>query len=541
MYQTKDPNSIRKYYDLYLGYPDKKSISNKIGYLITEYQVLNYNDVQVENVQSVNKPKDRRFFLHATQRIVLFNESGIDINPDEDDDRYLNYPVLLKTNIEVYSDVDIELMDYSPKTVNTQIQESGSQGQSEINTVGKSSSNTVGSSFSDTNSFGTSVSISASPLNSGVSANYEHSSTSTYNSSNTAERNYSNSKNRDLSESSSMSIKDWGAYSHVNPKLRKPTWIFGQEYPWSSINFRKTTGDHNPHCEGQVKLKIPNDILIRLSDDGTLFPPSQLSMFGIDFVMKAFWKITLENDAADEITLHHWIHYFSGSHLIDEDGVVSVYMDNRPYPLTTEKGFPTDITLNLPIMALDVLGSPQRPATIGFTPNKFTVLPKPIEGNLSQNFKIISTTNTLFIEDITNYTGINENGFGFSATPAYLNANLGQQNHDLRVKLFFKVVDSVHNYKLTLKHWIIGNSEVKLTFIINNDENLRIEKVVDSREAEGGEDNLLIIALRNLDYSAIDYHDYLQLGLNSIEILIQHKDNVKDYNSEYRIRAIAIE
>ena len=81
-----------------------------------------------------------------------------------------------------------------------------------------------------------------------------------------------------------------------------------------------------------------------------------------------------------------------------------------------------------------------------------------------------------------------------------------------------------------------------LTILINDDitattPNNKIVKYVDALEAEGGENNLLSIALRNQGYGTVDYHDYLQLGMNKFQITITPMG--KDCG--YQIRAISIE
>jgi len=91
-----------------------------------------------------------------------------------------------------------------------------------------------------------------------------------------------------------------------------------------------------------------------------------------------------------------------------------------------------------------------------------------------------------------------------------------------------------------MKHWKIDATAIMLTMVINGDTNNPVVKYVDALEAEGGENNLLTIALRNQDFASIDYHDYLQLGLNSIQITIQPVDGVYA-GSGYQMRAISIE
>ena len=109
--------------------------------------------------------------------------------------------------------------------------------------------------------------------------------------------------------------------------------------------------------------------------------------------------------------------------------------------------------------------------------------------------------------------------------------------------LSFKISDTVNDYSLNMKHWKTKEIGIILTFIINGDLNNPIVKLVDSLEAEGGESNLLTISLRNTNFGTIDYHDYLQMGLNTVEINIKPMKmsaNLKQHCG-YQIRAISIE
>lgn len=74
-----------------------------------------------------------------------------------------------------------------------------------------------------------------------------------------------------------------------------------------------------------------------------------------------------------------------------------------------------------------------------------------------------------------------------------------------------------------LKHWKGDDSErcsLKFTLLSGLPGVTTIEKVVDSDEAEGGENNLLRIDLRNNQYSSVNYHNYLTYGLNTIKVEI---------------------
>jgi hypothetical protein len=111
----------------------------------------------------------------------------------------------------------------------------------------------------------------------------------------------------------------------------------------------------------------------------------------------------------------------------------------------------------------------------------------------------------------------------------------------LKISAYFKIANSITEYTLHIKHWKLASTDIKLTFVVNRDEDNPIVKYVDAREAEGGEDNLLSISLRDLRYASGDFHDYLQLGLNCIEITIEPACGQLAERDGYAIRAMSIE
>src|ERR1044072_4715004 len=150
MFKKTDPSTFTKYCTL-LIYNGEELVP--IGNIALEYQVTYYDDVQVSDFASINKSQTRKYLLNGTQRISIYNPStSLAVNPSFN--AYTNYPVLLELLMSLDSSVaDFQLLDYSPKTVNSKIQTSGvlavSNGGSNTNTI----SNTVGSSTSQSNSF----------------------------------------------------------------------------------------------------------------------------------------------------------------------------------------------------------------------------------------------------------------------------------------------------------------------------------------------------------------------------------------------------
>jgi hypothetical protein len=140
------------------------------------------------------------------------------------------------------------------------------------------------------------------------------------------------------------------------------------------------------------------------------------------------------------------------------------------------------------------------------------------------------------IQDTTSYPA--GKGSGFTVSQTCLTATWSNsQNFAYKITLYFKVIDSVNDYTLYIKHWITQSTGVTLSIVVNGDTTNTITKGVNALEAEGGENNLLSIELRNLDFASVSYHDYLQLGLNSVTITMEPQAWT---NCGYQIRAVSI-
>lgn len=542
MFKKNDPYTFTKYLSLFQQ-------GTQIGNLSLEYQVTTYDDVQLAGALAVTKAPTRKFLVSCTQRATIWNPSAENVSPGSNLTSFEDYPVMLNAVMSIQTQgLDFQLLDYSPRTVNTKIQSSGTQAATSGTGSSNTSSNTIGSSTAQTNSYGTSVSVGASGIgeafspNMSVTENEEHSSTTTQDQSATRGSESSSSRSNEISGSASMSMKDWGAYALVNPLTKTPAWTFGQEYPWDAVACRTTNGTVNPggsQPSNQVQIIIPTEMVARLWDGVSLYPPSHLSTFGFDFVMKACWLVTIQDNTATLLDINHIMNYFSGSHMV-ENGSVTAYMDRTPAILTVGPNELLDTTLDLALMALAPLGGKARAAVIGFIPNKFIVRPA---APPAPPFEIISSTNDLMIKDTTQYPQPAPSApAGFTSSQTALTATLSADIPTLQMTLYFKVIDLVDDYILFMKHWLNGSAPVTLTLVINGDESTALTKYVDSVEAEGGEKNLLSIALRNQDYASVDYHDYLQLGLNSIQITIAPAEGATAApGCVYQMRAISIE
>jgi hypothetical protein len=88
----------------------------------------------------------------------------------------------------------------------------------------------------------------------------------------------------------------------------------------------------------------------------------------------------------------------------------------------------------------------------------------------------------------------------------------------VKLVITFKVADYTGEYALLLMHWIGPNSDAcKLAWSINGNEGVFH---VDATEGTGGQGNTSSLALRNLDFTSINFHDYLVIGTNVIEVEI---------------------
>ena len=81
-----------------------------------------------------------------------------------------------------------------------------------------------------------------------------------------------------------------------------------------------------------------------------------------------------------------------------------------------------------------------------------------------------------------------------------------------------------------------GSGGCQLSFVFNDNANHTILRTITDKEGEGGTNNLLELNMRNKDFASIDYHDYLQLGLNTVDIAIVPTEP----GAVYTLRAVAI-
>lgn len=469
-----------------------------LGQTVIQYEVRSYVDTR-------NLGRVKSYIVTCTQRLVLPNPSPFGPQA-ETITSFLNYPALLTNQIAISDPNNILqstlLMDYTPRTLNTAV--ATSQNQTTNQDFQVSQQSTTGSAHSQTNSYGASASIGFfGPMPVGdLSGNYQHSSTDE--TSRSLSTGQSVDKGTQLSNSNSMTIKDWGSYSQLDVGDQTPTWVWGQEFPWNVIQFRGVDSNGN--------ILLPGFIQQRLFDGTVIYPPSELSLLGVDFVASASWLVVPNAGIAgpQEIAFNHSVNYGAASHQVTASKLVAKLTTYAPILYTSQ-------TLDLPVLALDpIMTGDSSSAVLGFVANQFDVAPTAAGGP----FAITSVNNTLLVRG----AGFNEvMSTDFTTGP-------------VQMTLYFKTINAAKDVTLWLKNWTSVGVAVQLSIVVNG--NAALTKFVDAPEAGSGGDNVTSIVLRNQDFTSIDYCDYLQMGLNTVVITITPVNAATP--SFYQIMALAV-
>jgi hypothetical protein len=475
-----------------------------LGQTVIQYEVRLYKDTR-------NLTEIKSYIVTCTQRLILPNPAPYSPSPGQAS--FINYPALLLNTIGLSDSNNIiknyQLLNYTPKTLNTSVATTQDNTQSQTNSLSRQYS--TGSTTSQTNSFGVSAGLGffGEAATGDLSVNYEQS--------NTAEKSKSLTTGNavdhgnQVSNSSSLTVKDWGSYASVDKANKTVTWMWGQEYPWNVMLFKSMN-------ENGDAILLPEFVAARLFDGTVLYPPSELSLFGVDFVSHASWLLTpIEGIAGpEEIAFQHTLVYGSASHeLVSVDSVNQVKATLKADP--NEAIIQKSSVLDLPLLALDPLQDlDSNSAVIGFVANQFDVAPD----TKGSPFVISDDDNTLLVRG----SGFNSvMGTDFSKGP-------------VTMTLYFKLTESSPNVSLSLKHWTENSAIVELSIAVND--NAPLTKFVDAPEAGSGGDNVMVIALRNKKFSSLDYCDYLKMGLNIVSITFTPTGDKETTN--YRIMAAAI-
>ena len=289
------------------------------GLLMVDYVIKRVDDVRNLQVQ-------RAYRISCKQRIIVpMSVDGV-INPKAPAPaRSYTYPIAIKhtmslTNVDKNAS-SCYLIDYTPKTINSSVQANASTSQGSSSQ--SSSQYTTGSSTSETNSYEVSVNAGFSGFtpSGGVTASTGHSETQTSERSRTSGT--QSGADSQTSSSDSMTIKDWASFASVDPDSTSPeiSWLWGQEYPWDIFKY------HTPPSTAPQWVEVPPEILLRMyrpadeKYEAMLFPPSNLALFGVNFVANASWLYTITGDQVNPRDLVQFTHKLSvstGTHALNE-------------------------------------------------------------------------------------------------------------------------------------------------------------------------------------------------------------------------------
>jgi len=485
----------------------------QIGNLLSEYQVSEYFDLRTN---SSGKAPRRAYVVHLKQRLSIVNSNADNFvltTPS-----YSNYPILAVQRVVPSTSVanlNFYIEDYSPKTLNASV-DTG-QNQSANSSSSTSRQHTSGSSTSTTNSYDVSVSAGffGEMPTGGISGGM---STSTTTSSDVSDSVGSGQdQGQESGRSSSMSIKDWGSYAFLDSNMQAPSWVWGQEYPWNVVNFRNS--------DSQGSITLPPNVIANLLDGTFVYPPSQISQFGLSFVAHAKWIFYVDgaNGTSDEVVnFDHNLTYWAGSHQGGGTGGVTASISI----LTDQNG--TDIetlSLNLPLLALVPIadsGSGNN-AVVGLVKSEFISLPQ------AGPFRLKAGANNIYINAGTGFDALND--YDSVLTASNITA---QKPASFTVQ--FKVVDPTLELNLYFRHWKTSTTNCLMTLNVNGQ---TITRHIDTTNAGSGTDNLTTVTLRNLDYTNPDFYDYLVMGLNTITVTVTPADG--STSCGYALRALAIQ
>lgn len=467
-----------------------------------EYRIYKHADVR--NLKYVNG-----YLLMVRQRIIIPNQSRYSAGSTSIS-TYDNYPAAIENCIKLKTDksANIRLLSAFPRTLNSTITTNASSLNGNSNSVTHQTS--AGSSNTNVNTFG--VELSAGIFGelpvAGIALSYSHAwgsetSRQTVDGSNTAQQS-------ERGYGSGMSVKDWSAYSLVGDDDCTLSWIWGQSYPWDVILYNQSSGGDN--------VNLPNFVKDRMISDGLVLPPSELAMFGLDFTSQVCWLIDFPNDCTEDselVTLLHETSVFTASHRVD-GGQVSAKLQSENEASTAIYNSPI-LDLSLFSIAPIDLSVSENPATIGFRVDRFTIAPKEMSGS----FKISSAINDLLVI-----------GKGFDPS---MTSDL---TFPPEITIYFKVSEKVFDYELSLIHWLGKSSGACIVNWIVNDQYLGT-LTLNANESADGQSCTSRISLRKLDdFSSVNFHDYLAIGLNKISLHILPADQGTSH--EYTLSAIAI-
>jgi hypothetical protein len=508
------------------------SSGNKIGSDVVTYKInklLDLKNLGVSNTYSV-----------VVKHRIVVDGSDWDPTNSYESKGFQNYPVLLRVDsgiCSISSDKhEIVLKRIFPKTINSNVEQSSNV--STGSSTSQSSQTTSGSSNSNVNTFGVDVSggfFGIEPVGS-IGLQYSHSWESTKSSS--ASNGQGSANNNQATSGNEMSVKDWSAYSSiqnldgsvagaVGEVIR---WNWGQTYPWNVFEYSQLGSSNDILLPASVVARLlyyGDSNIPSLGVENILLPPSDLSLFGPDFTMAAEWYVTFPPGITtpESLQFFHTISVMQGSHSAapssntsqDTQAVLQTSLSAWMQTKNTQAN-PIDLSR----YALTPLVEGKRSGiAVGFQSNLFDIAPK----DATTAFKIRSRGNDLLVT-----------GSGFDDTMS-ASFPAGYKGTGATLNVSFKILDVSSQYTLNMRHWIGSNSG---NIVIKCSVNGSVTDIyISDGQGQGSSNNLSQVDLRNYDLKSANFHDYLNLGWNEIDIQIMPCD--ASVESEYVIAALSLE
>ena len=464
----------------------KDSSGAAFGQSILEYQIYRRTDV-------ANLKHEKGYYLQVKQRLIIPNPNSYTLGA-ETVAAYKNYPAIIqnKLNLKLNNAATARIAHVFPRTLNSQVTVNSSAATGQSNTT--SHQTTSGSSTSNVNTFGVSASLGffgSNPVGD-LGLSYTHS--WIRGSSTESSRGGAAESSTDNSFENTMSVKDWSAYSQLGDDNLSLSWIWGQSYPWDVILYN--------HASSGDNIDLPQFVQDRMVSNGLVLPPSELSLFGLDFTAQASWFIEFPEGVKENetLTISHETTSFSASHSVDgADFAARLQSSTEASSASYSSG-----VLDLSLYSLSPIGGypAEDPATIGFKVDPFTYFP----ATDTDPFKILSATNDLQV------TGT---GFYKVMTSSFTN--------DPTLEISFKISNTNLDYELVMMHWTEGENDCLIDWTVNGKftGTARLNRDISSE----GQTTSTRLTLRNRDYESLNFLDYLVIGLNTVSIKVTPAPN----------------
>ncbi|MEO9901065.1 hypothetical protein [Nisaea sp.] len=504
-------------------------------------------------------PDPRRHYFYASM-------SGVSKTDQKTTTGYYCYPVWAMSSVSLAAapGADIGnawLLDYQPRTLNSMVNLSSSSGVAASGGSSEGQSNmvqkTTGASNTTTQSYDVSLSLSQfGGLTGSASTGTSHSTDHSLARSSGADRSSQLGHSLQSTSNASMAIKDWGLYSSLNvssasPTIPSCTWFLSQEYPYSFLATNAASNRHGkthafPYDLNLSSMEVANVFPCDYSEETLAYsisPPTELAILGGDFTLTSSWQIDTDpQNSAPIITPSHVVDTIFASHFtasVATPGTVCVVGQVNPGQTKIHTG----PDLDLSVLALDPIthNSGANGAIVGFLPSGFLA---PItSGAFSRS---VSADNNLMV--LTE--GFTAPAARSPANNAVLSASLVDHSFSAQINVCFKLAPFDGDLNLYLKHWVgaAGQAcELSMWFNPSGVSPSTAGKpstspdlvfTVNTTEGSGGDNNLLVVNLRNLYYDSVSYHDYLVPGLNVIVIGLQATK--KTSTCDYLCRTVAI-